>query len=138
MSSANVELVRSIYASWEHGEFGSAEWADPDLEFVRVDGPAPGTWRGSEAAAGVREMLSACDDSRLALEECRELGADRVLAFATGTARGKRSGVELRLAATNVFDIANGRVTRVITYHDRDRALAELGLAPGESSSPPL
>jgi ketosteroid isomerase-like protein len=137
MASANVELVRSINADWERGDFSAAQWADPEIEFVRVDGPAPGSWRGSaEIAAAVREMLSAWEDFRLAAAEYRELDGDRVLALAGGTARGKRSGVELRASAANLFHIVNGKVTRVVTYYDRDRALADVGLvAPAGPTS---
>ena len=42
MTSANVELVRSIYAKWERGEYGSVEWAGSEIEYVFADRKASG------------------------------------------------------------------------------------------------
>jgi hypothetical protein len=63
MPSANLELVRSICAAWERGDYSSAEWAHPEIEAVMADGPSPSSLRGlAGMAEGWRDMLSAWED----------------------------------------------------------------------------
>ena len=39
--ASNLDLVRSIFAAWEGGDFSSAEWADRKIEYMIVGGPDP-------------------------------------------------------------------------------------------------
>jgi ketosteroid isomerase-like protein len=137
--SENLDLVRSIYAAWEHGDYSSADWAHPEIEYVHADGPAPGSWTGlTGMAAGFRDFLSAWDDWRIEAEEYRELDDERVLVLYRRSGRGKASGLEvgqISSMAANVFHVRNGKVTRLAVYWDSGRALADLGLAP-EGGSP--
>jgi hypothetical protein len=130
--SENVDLVRSIHADWERGDFSSSEWADPQIEYVHADGPDPGSWSGlANMAQGMRGWLSGWEDFHVEADEFRELDDERVLVFARTSGRGKRSGVELGAVlggAANVFLIREGRVTRFVLYFDRTRAFADLGL----------
>jgi len=61
--------VRSIYADWERGDFGRADWADPEIVYVIAEDPLPATWKGlSEIAKGVRDFLSAWEGYRMEAE----------------------------------------------------------------------
>ena len=134
----NLDLVRSIFADWERGDFGRVDWADPEIEFVMLDGPFPGKWPGlAGMAEGWREFLSAWEDWRVDVDEYRELDGERVLAFEKRSARAKISGLrigqragETRSQGASLFHVRHGKVTRYVTYFERDRALADLGLSP--------
>jgi ketosteroid isomerase-like protein len=138
MSSANVELVRSIFAAWERGELRSVDWADPEIEFVFADGPDPGIWRGHAGlAAAFRDWLSAFAGFRLQVTDLSELDEERVLAVTVAGGRGKASGLDVgqtEAKLAHLFHVCGDRVVRLVVYFDRERALADLGLtATGRS-----
>jgi len=132
MSRENVELVRSIYAAWERGDFSSAEWAHPEIEYVSADGPEPGVVLGKAGIAkDFREWLSTWEEFRLEAVEYRALDTERVLVLDCVSGRGKTSGLDLgRIQAEGawLFHVRDGRVTRMVRYFGRDDALQAVGL----------
>jgi ketosteroid isomerase-like protein len=130
MASASLDLVRSIYAAWERGDYGSVDWAHPEIEFVIADGIEPGSWTGlAGMAAAWRPRLSAWEEVRVEAEEYRELDEERVLVFYQARGRGKTSGLDLeqiRTKGANVFYVRGDKVTRLVVYNDATRAIADL------------
>jgi ketosteroid isomerase-like protein len=133
----NVELVRSLYSAWERGDYSSIDWADPEIEYVHPDGPEPGRWIGlAGMREAARERLSAWDEYRPEDEEYLELDDSRVLVLNRFSGRGKTSGLELgeiRPKGATLFELRDGKVTRIAQYLDRERALADVGL-PSQAS----
>jgi len=128
--SENLDLVRSIYADWERGDHGSAEWADPEVELVIVDGPNPGTWAGLAAVTKAwGEFISGFEEVRTLADEYRLLDDERVLVATQFSARGGGSGLTLTGKGAILFHIREGKVTRIVRYWEPDRALSDLGLA---------
>jgi hypothetical protein len=128
--SENLDLVRSIYADWERGDFSRAQWADPKIEFVVADGPEPGTWMGlTGMARGFRDWLSPWEDFRSEADEYRVLDDNRVLVLIRRSGRGKTSRLKVEaISGAVLFHMRDERVTRLVLYNDRDRAPADLGL----------
>jgi ketosteroid isomerase-like protein len=130
--SENLDLVRAIYAKWGRGDFGSLDWADPEIEYVIVDGVEPGTWKGTAAMANaIRNILDLWEHPCIEADGYRELDDHRVLVLNHLNARGKTSGVEVGGMLRNgaaVLHVRDCKVTKYLSYWDRDRALADLGL----------
>ena len=125
-----MDLVRSICVNWERGDYGSADWAAPDIEFVLADGPSPGSWKGASEMARVwRDYMTDWRDARVDVEEYRELDSERILVLLDFVGKGRASGVEIaraRARGANLFEIVDGSVTKLVLYFDRERALADV------------
>ncbi len=133
--SENLKLVHSILLEWERGNFRSVDWADAQIEYAIADEPGSQVRRGVAAMTRTwREFLTAWDDYRVEAHEFRELDEGRVLVAVRAQGRGKTSGLDLGATrsgrgSANLFEVRAGKVTRLVSYFDRDRALADVGLA---------
>lgn len=135
--SSNLDLVKSIYADWERGDWSSTEWADPEIEFAMIGGLVEGKWKGvPEMGKAWGTMVGAWNDLTADPEEFRELDDERVLVFLTNSGRGRGSGIDLggiSTKAANLFTIRGGKVTSLILYWNREEAISDLGLTGSDS-----
>jgi len=85
-------------------------------------------WRG--AAEGARTILSPFEGARIQAVEYRELDGRRILVLVNSSGRAKKRGVQLdqHVKAADLFYVQGHKVTKLVAYWDRDRALADLGL----------
>lgn len=127
--ASNLNLVASIASAWERGDYSSVEWADPDIEFVIADGPEAGQRKGRAGLApSLDDFGSAWDEYHSRVEGYHEVD-DRVLVLTYASGRGRASGVEIGEKRANLFKLRGGKVTSLVVYWDRARALADAGLA---------
>jgi ketosteroid isomerase-like protein len=128
--SENLDLVRSIYAEWERGDYGSTEWAHRNIGFEKVgETPDAGAWKGlAGMAQGFSDFLRPWQELRVEADEYRELDSEHVLVFNSVGGRGKASGLQVSHAGATLFRVCEGKVARLVLYWDRDCALADLGL----------
>jgi len=129
--SENLDLVRSIFAAWQRGDYSATEWAHPEFEYVRADGSEPFRTGLAGMAKANRDWLSAWEDYRIEADDYREIDAERVLVLNHRSGRGKTSGLEIghmRTKAASLFHIRDGKVSQLLVYLDGEHALADLGL----------
>jgi ketosteroid isomerase-like protein len=123
--SANLDLVRSIYADWGRGDFSSSEWADAAIEFGFADGPEPGLWRGrEEMAQRYGDFLRGWKEFRAEAEDYHVIDGERIVVFVRNSGRGRTSGLEFEeRSVANSFHIRGAKVIRLVLYFNRGRAL---------------
>jgi ketosteroid isomerase-like protein len=133
--SENLDLVRSIYAAWERGDFTSSSWADPEIEYAVIDGPTPGGGRGlASMSEAMADYARPWQGYRVQVDQYRTLDDERVLVLLRQHGRGKASGTDLTAIhtdAANVLHVRDGKVIKLVVYWERARAIADLGIADG-------
>ncbi len=128
--SADLDLVRSIYAGWERGDFSRSDWAHPDIEFSYVGGPEPAQASGiGSMDQAWREWLRDWEGFRAEPVEYRVIEEGRILVLVRNRGRGRLSRLEFdERSVGNYFELDGGRVKKLVVYLDGARALADLGL----------
>jgi ketosteroid isomerase-like protein len=131
--SKNLDVVRSIYADWERGDFRSVDWAHSQIEFAFVDGPEPGRSTGIPGMrAAWQRLLSGFVAFRTEASRYRELRDGRIVVLTRFVGHAKRSGFDLSEMPTEqaaVFEMREEKVARIELHWDAERLLADLCLA---------
>jgi ketosteroid isomerase-like protein len=128
--SANLDLVRSIYADWERGDFSRSDWADPEIEYINPSGAIePGTRRGLAAfSRAVERVFEGWETWQMRAEEVEVVG-DSVAVVVRYQARGRGSGVEVEGRESALWTIRDGKVVRYEWFHEPSDALEAARLA---------
>ena len=128
--SANADIVRSILAAWDEGdvEAMSSVIAEAGV-LVPLRAQLEGTtYLGPEGMRQFWTDLNAdWEDLRLPIEDLRERG-DSVVAIIRMTARGRASGVDIDVRIGSLWELRDGKVTRLESFSDPEEALRAAGI----------
>jgi ketosteroid isomerase-like protein len=101
-------------------------------ENIRLETPMAAVGGVYEGTVGIRRYLTdieeAAPDFRIELDGVEEVDSKRVLAFMRTRSTGRASGIRLAAPVTNVYDLIDGKISRVRVFFDRQEALNAVGL----------
>jgi hypothetical protein len=131
MSKENVEIVeRAVAAVNERDIDAYLACVTEDIEISTPIADFGGVYEGPD---GIRrffaDLADTSPDFRISIVRLELIGAKRVLAYTSVTARGRSSDIDIGMAGANIYDFANGRIKRVRIFLDRDQALEAAGLS---------
>jgi uncharacterized protein len=134
LTEEDVEAVRRVYDEWGAGNWSprfefyddAMEWGWSD-EFPGLSGVYHDP---SDRNKRLREWLRGWDDWRCELEELIVEG-DQVVALCRYSGRGRGSGALVDTKGAHVWTLRDGKVIRLVIFATRERALTDVGLAPG-------
>jgi uncharacterized protein len=134
MSRDDIEFLRGVYEQWRRGDFSREFFADDIVSraFGFVD--MEGTQHGLDEVLDVqRDWLRQWE--RPFSVDAEELipAGDAVVALIRWHGTGRGSGVPLEAEGAHIWEIRDGKAVRWDIYRDRDRALADAGVARREA-----
>ena len=131
MSQENVEIVRQMLGAFNRGDFqASSAFLDENVE---LHGTSGGLSDGNIASGieAVRQTFEMWDEdweeTELRPQEFIDVG-DQVVLLQHELRRGRGSGVEVESETAVLFDLRDGRVTRMQGFMDQAEALEAAGL----------
>jgi ketosteroid isomerase-like protein len=130
MLPSNVEVVRTVVAAFNSGDFTAAlEMLTEDVEFDwsrrMLDGEIViGHEEVQRFLRGAREIF---DEIHIPDDELTDLGNDVVLLVGTARFKGRASGLDVEAAAANLWTVRDGKVARFRFYQTKEDALADAG-----------
>ena len=126
--SENLDLLRSIFAAWERGDFapGIAPLAaDIRYSAAQPEGQAIASGR-VEMARFLRDFLASWDRYWIELHDLEELTPGGFLASATQYGRGRDSGAETSMPAFIAVAFRGREIAQLEFFSDRASAVAAL------------
>jgi ketosteroid isomerase-like protein len=122
-----VEVVASIYATWNAGEWG-LEYFHSDVEWEFT---GAGTLDESGASRGRDALLAYWrrfwdawrPGARWEIEELQRKGDDRVLACGQLNVVGRSSGLQTTIPVFHLWRVGEGIIMRLVICEDRASAL---------------
>lgn len=124
-------LLPAFNRAFEHDTLELYELLDPEAEWIPITAVLEGnSYHGHDGVRlWIEDMRRDWEVYETRPEEFRDLGDDRFLILGTWRARGRSSGVELNSQqAAWLVDCRAGKVIRMQTFTDRERALETAGL----------
>jgi ketosteroid isomerase-like protein len=132
MSQENVELARQAYEAWNRGDL---DWflnhMTEDFEFRAGLGfsDLDAVYRGKEGWSRFSESWrEAWEDITVRVERIEDLD-DRIVALLTFDGKGRGSGVEVSVRVGQLATVAEGQVSKLVSFPDWDDALEAAGLS---------
>jgi ketosteroid isomerase-like protein len=132
MSQENVEIVKVLMRAVDRRDIDAfAAVTTSDFEWfpvfaARVEGDVYVGREGIETFLG--EIDETWQEFRPLPEEYRDLG-DRVLGLGRLKTRGRASGVPSDSPWGGIYDVRDGKISRIRTYLDHGEALRAAGLS---------
>ncbi|HZO59757.1 MAG TPA: nuclear transport factor 2 family protein [Solirubrobacterales bacterium] len=128
MAHSNVEVVKSVVAAFNRGDFSAAmDMLTEDVEFDwsrrMLDGEV---LRGREEAVGfLQSMTELFDEIHIPSDELTDLGEGLVLLFGKARFKGRASGLDVEASAANLWTVRDGKVARFRFYQTKEDALED-------------